>query len=97
MTTLRTGRALIFTGIQVHPTKHVLHVTNVLAELIPGLAQTFGSQSTNFADNICVSFLIWKPPMFDFWCLPDGSESGSESRRDEVSVQSNRSSWLALF
>lgn len=63
----------------------------------PWLFCTLCGQSTNLTDNIRKPFVIWKPPVFEFGELPNGSYDTAESRRNNTSVTTKISACLSSF
>jgi hypothetical protein len=83
---MATRRALLFILTLIHtelPEKR-FHVPHILAEIIERLVHSLFRHASNLTDDICVAFVIGKPPMLEFGELPDGGEGGAESRGDDV-------------
>lgn len=68
-----------------------LHVPHIFPEIIQRLVHSLFGHLPYFANDVCVAFVIRKPPVVDIGELPDGGEGGAESRGDDVPRKKNPS------
>jgi hypothetical protein len=61
-----------------------LHVSHILPEIIQRLVHSLFGHLPDLANDVCVAFIIRKPPVVDIGELPDGGKGSAETRGDDV-------------